>query len=109
LMLLILFGIIQYGQILSAHIVLRNAASVAAREGTLSGATSSSIAAAARAALVDPLESGSLPDGQINIENVIINGNTAKRVTLTYFFPLMISHVVPGNLGGSLTLTASAT
>lgn len=109
LMLLILFGIIQYGQILSAHIALRNAASVAAREGTLSGATASSIANAAREALVDPLDAADLPDGQINIENPLINGNTATRVTLTYYLPLMISYVVPGASGGSMTLTASAT
>lgn len=109
LLILLLFGIIQYGQLLGAHIALRNAASVAARAAVLDSATPAGIRNAARDALVYPLQPADLPDGNISITNPMVNGQAATQVTLTYAFPIMASFVVPGSSGGALTITASAT
>lgn len=107
--LLILFGIIQYGVLLSAHVTLRNASAVAARAAVLDGATTTGIRNAARDALLPPLLTSGLPDSNIAIANVTVNGAAATKVTLTYNFPLMLSFVVPGSLNGEFVLNASTT
>lgn len=113
LIFMILFGIVQYGLLFSAQIVLRNAAAVAARAAVLDGANDTATCNAAKSALVPPLNEATLCGSCPCNSTVTIAHNTpvtgATRVTLTYSYPLIFSYIVPGNIGTSLNLTASTT
>jgi Flp pilus assembly protein TadG len=101
-LLVILFGIIQYGMILSAVLTLRNAASVGAREAALSASTCAEIDAAVNAAVATMLP------GTATIAKAAGSVAGTYQVSLTYDLPLIIPYVVPGSSGGTMTLNSSA-
>ena len=101
-LLVILFGIIQYGLILSAVLTLRNAAAVGAREAALSASTCAEIDAAVNEAVATMLP------GTTTITKTAAAVPNAYKVSLAYSLPLMIPYVVPGSSGGTMTLNASA-
>ena len=103
-----LLGIIQYGFIISAQITLRAASAAAARVAIL---TPPGDVEDAALQAIQPMLSADQLDTPVTSEDVTIagGGGTAKRVTLTYNLPLLVSYLVPGSSGGELTLTASTT
>ena len=109
-LMLLLFGTIQFGLILSAHITVRNASAVAARTASLDGSSDgASIRQAARDALEPMLDSTVVADANITITDKTVNGEVATEVSINYPFSLFIPFVVPGQNGGVLNLVASST
>ncbi len=110
LLVTMLFGIIQFGQLLGAHIALRTAAATAARAVVVNASVNQTSAwNYARSAMVYPLNPNSLTLAQVQVTPRTFGTVTGATVDLTYSFPLLISFVVPGSSGGSFTIRASAT
>lgn len=107
LLLTFLFGIIQYGLILSAEIVLQGASAVAAREYALLNRSAGDVRTAAEGALLPVLDPVNLT--QIDLTTPQLAGQPAKKVALTYELDLLVPFLVPGATNGILELTASTT
>jgi len=96
---LILFGILQWGFIFSAKLILNNAVAVGVRNVVLYQGTEMAGENATMNAL-SPLDPGpAVVD--------CVEGATAT-CSLTYDYPLFFAAAVPGSTGGILTLQASA-
>jgi len=110
LLALVLFAIIQYGFIFSAHITLRNATAVGARYATLSNPkpTEAQIKDVTRNAISPMLQIANIT--AVNVTSNVTVGATAGAysVQIQYNLPLIIPFVVPGKSSGD-TLTLSAT
>jgi Flp pilus assembly protein TadG len=113
LLLLLVYGIIEWGRIFSAQITLQHASAIAARSAVLSTTPTgvdretflSSVAKDAAGATLHReevmVDVTSVPVG-------LIAGNVpATKVTVTYTLPLVIPAVVPNSTNGKLLLTAS--
>lgn len=110
LLVLLLFGIIQYGFIFSTYISLRNASAVGARYATLNSPkpTVAQIESATRAAIGPMLQTNNIAAVTVNT-NVTVGAQTgATSVQIQYNLPLIIAFVVPGKTaGGSLTMSGT--
>jgi Flp pilus assembly protein TadG len=107
---LMVFGIIEYGSIMSAYVTLRNASAVAARAAVLDAATATGIKQAAKDAISPMLDQSRLTDDRILIDTTKqVNGQNATEVKLSYDLPLVVPFIVPGHTGDHLTLTAATT
>ena len=106
--LLLVFGVIQFGLLLSAHITVRNASAVAVREAILEGTDNDDVITAARDALRPMLDDSIMSDIElVNVNRTCqVNGYDATCVTVNYDFPLMFSWVVPGQNLDTITLTS---
>ncbi len=102
---LLLLGIIQYGLIFSASLTLRHGAQVTSRTLSLSGATTNNVSTVACQAISPMLDCSKLQAPQVTYPTV--GPNNAVQVKLTYNLPLIVSFVVPGASGNTLTLTAT--
>jgi Flp pilus assembly protein TadG len=107
LLLLLLFGIIQYGFIFAAYMTLRNASAVTARYAILSNPTRTipQIQAMAKSAITPMLDANLLVGCDVGTPTV--NGGPATSITLRYTLPLIVSFVVPGSSENQITLTAT--
>jgi Flp pilus assembly protein TadG len=105
---LLLFGIIQYGYILSAKICLRNASAVAARTAILDDRTDDEIVQSARDAVGIMLDSGS-EFLSVALTTEIVDDVETRTVSLSYDLPLIVPFMVPGSSDGNLVITADAT
>ncbi len=113
ILLLVVFGIIQFGLLLNASITLNNAAEMAARFATLKDPAA---AAALQVQDVEVVVKKAVEGTLINPTNVQVaafeknyqlgNGEEAKRIVLTYNFPLSVPYVL-GSLS-SINLSAQA-
>jgi Flp pilus assembly protein TadG len=104
----LLFGIIQWGLILSAHMTLRNATVVGARYATLINPqpTVSQIKDVTKKAAAPMLVSGSV---SVTVSNVDVGSVTgATSVQASYPLKLILPYAIPGLKSGD-TLTLSAT
>jgi Flp pilus assembly protein TadG len=117
LFVMLCFGIMQFGMLFSGYISLRNAAAVGARYAALTNTTPAitpaNVKTEVRAAISAPLQStlAALPDANIDVNLQYDPGdgnNNAKRVFITYDFPLTIANLIPGQSGGKFTLTAES-
>lgn len=106
LLALLLFGIIQYGFIFNAYMSLRHGMHVAARAASLPSPTND-VKSVACGAITPMLDCARL--GNVTSSQVTIGGVSAVRVDGSYGLPLIVSFVVPGSVGNTYTLTASAT
>jgi len=107
LLVLLLFGLIQYGFLFCAHITLQNASAAAGRTAILSGAPDEDAVASAQEAVSPFLDKDLL---SIDIDrDLILNGKTVVRVSLEYPYPLFASAFVPGSEDGKFYLRASST
>ena len=106
---LLVFGLMQFGFLFAAHLTVRNAASITARHLILGdpddcesrAAEAPAVAANAISMTLDPARIGSV-DPQCNYP---MNGKTARRVEIVYNFPLLFSFVLPS---GAVTLPVKA-
>lgn len=110
LLVLLLFGIIQYGFIFSTYISLRNASAVGARSAVLTSPkkTVSEIQDITRGAIGPMLQTNNIVEIIVN-PNVTVGAVTnATSVQIRYNLPLIVAFVVPGKTaGGSLTLSGT--
>ncbi len=110
LFVLVLFGLIQWGLILSGELTLRNAAAVAARSmivGT-TPPTSTEVEAIARAAMRPMLDPDTNSTTIVSDPDYTSGGlSGAKRVQISHSYPLLFSFVVPGS-GANFTMNAEA-
>lgn len=105
-LMLILFGIMQWGLIFNAYITVRHAAQVTARTLSLpvtNAASPTSIAIQA----IAPLNPANLVQ-PITTNGATVGGSAAVQVRLTYRFPVILRFVVPGASSGTLVLNAQA-
>ncbi len=110
LLALLLFGIIQYGFILAAHLSLRNASAVGARHGVLSSPkkTISQIEDATRSAVGPMLPADNIVAVTVNTNVTVVSLTGATSVQIQYNLPLILPFVVPGKTAsGSLTLSGT--
>lgn len=106
LLALLLFGIIQYGFIFNAYMTLRHGMHVAARSLSLPSVTNSAQSIVCGA--VQPmLDCGRL--GTPTVTTNTVGSISSVQVSGNYGLPLIIRFVVPGAVGNTLTITASAT
>ena len=106
LLILILFGIMQWGLIMNGYITVRHAAQVTARTLSLAGSTTNSATSIATQAIA-PLDPTKLATPTVN-SNMTVGGVAAVQVNLTYHFPVILQFVVPNVSGGVLDLKAQA-
>ena len=109
LLVLILFGIMQYGFIFAAYTTLRNASAVAARYATLTNPspTTSSVQALAKTAVTPMLDTNKVTAVNVDLNASVGGLPGAKSVEIQYDLKLIIPFVVPGKTAGSsLTLKA---
>lgn len=103
---LILFGIIQYGLILSTKVVLENALAVGMRQYSIDPLLGDTVLKARIAEAVKP----SLIEDNLSVsivEDVPISSGFGTSITVTYNYPLILPYVVPGNSDGALKLSAA--
>jgi len=94
----LIFGVIQFGLILSAYITVRNASAIGARCAAISGPAC--VAQAQDA--VGPMLKPNLASATVS--NAVVGGENAFQVEVQYPLPLLIPFVVPGSAGSTLTL-----
>lgn len=101
-------GILQWGLIFGYQIVVGHAAAVASRviSSEPNSYTDTDIETAARNAATPLISGTSLT---VTVTPFTQGGISLKRITCTYNLSLMMSFVVPGQVGGVLTLTGNAT
>jgi len=110
-LLLLVFGAIQWGMIMSAYINLRSASATAARAAVLYDLGSSSyevqqkVGAIAASAIQPQLSPGRLTVGFD--DTVLVAGDPGVKVELSYDFPVALRFVVPGASGGVYRISAS--
>ena len=110
LLALLLFGVIQYGFILSAYMTLRHAAHLTARTVSLAGydaSNPSNTTAIAGAAITPMLNPANLT--AVNVSTTTVADLSAMNVQLNYNLPLIVRFVVPSASGNILALKANAT
>lgn len=108
---LLVFGLMQFGFVFAAHLTVRNAASVSARHLALGdpaqcaarASEAPTVAANAISTTLDPANIGAV-NAQCNVN---VNGTVAHRVDIVYNFPLLFSLVLPGS-GATFAVKASA-
>lgn len=107
-LLLLLFGVIQWGLIFAAQVTLRAAAASTAREyaviGTMDCATLRDVTGIAIAPLLDA------SDTELELEEWVPTGQTRemRRVRLVHKYNVLLPFVVPGATGGAMRLRADA-
>lgn len=109
----LLFAIIQWALIMSAHVSVRNGAAVAARRFLVSPVPASSNwnseARTIAASTLGPLYDGTRLTANVQ-QPVIVGVASAYQVTLTYSLPLFIPWTVPGaNPDGTYNVIAVIT
>jgi Flp pilus assembly protein TadG len=108
LLALILFGIIQWGLILNASLYLRHGMHVGARSAAILGTSDQdrirSIVCTNITPILNPARLGT-----VTAVSNTVNGVNAVQVSGSYGLPLIINFVVPGQVGNTYTLFASAT
>jgi Flp pilus assembly protein TadG len=113
---LLIAGIIQYSLILAAHITIRSASAAAARAATLDyGQTdqNSPLSDTALANVLQVAEEALRPmldaaNATIAVTDIPVNGVTARKVEITYNYPLILGNVVPNASGGALQITSTS-
>lgn len=109
---LLVFGILQWGYIFASFITLRNACAIAARFFTLSTPTPTvgQVQAQAQAAIQPLLNPANLAAAPQVTNCIPVPGDPPARcVQMSYNLPLFVSFVVPHSVGGVLQLNAQAT
>lgn len=106
LLMLILFGIMQWGMIFNGYVTLRHGAQVTARTLSLAGTTNSPTSIAQQA--IAPLDPTKLVTPVVT-NSLTVGGSSAIKVNLTYHYPVVLKFVVPNSSGGILDLKAQAT
>ena len=104
LLAVMLFAIIQYGFIFAAHITVRNASAVGARQAAILNRPFAEAQDTARQA-VGPMLNPALATATATVFTVTTT-NDAVKMTVSYPLTLIIPFVVPG---GGATRTLSAT
>jgi Flp pilus assembly protein TadG len=107
LLILFIFGIVQYGQIYSAQITLGNAAAAGARYAALTNPapTATQVENVIKAS-ISPLNVKALTT---KVELAVNVGGVAnsKRVTLNYNLPLLFPFIIPGITGKSFPISVT--
>ena|SRR5437867_8877245 len=103
LLVLLLFGIIQYGFIFAAYITVRNASAVGVRQLVIDKTAVSTAQTVAKNS-VAPMLTPSRATATATTTNV--SGTTAQMMTVSYNLPLIFGFVVPGT-NNTFTLTAT--
>ncbi len=106
LLMLILFGIMQWGLIFNGYITLRHGAQVTARTLSLAGSSNTPTVIAQQA--IAPLDPAQLVT-PVTTNSTFVGGSPAIQVSLTYHYPVVLKFVVPNATSGILDLTAQAT
>lgn len=111
ILLLLVFGAIQWGMIVSAYINLRSASATAARAAVLYdlGSTQNEVeqkVGAIAAAAIQPQLSPSRLTVGID-DTVQVAGDPGVKVVLSYDFPVSMQFVVPGSSGGIYRISAT--
>ena len=91
LLVLILFGIIQYGFIFAAYITVRNASAFGARQAVISTNNAETAAVSALGPMLNTAK------GSATLSTVTVGGIPAQSMTVTYNLPLIIPYVVIGS------------
>jgi len=104
-LLLVIFGICQYGFLFADYIVLRNASAAAARQDMINSNNNHQLASALAKATVSPLLNPTSVTFNSGITNLASGGN-AQVITLTYPVNLVIPYLVPGHSNGIRNITA---
>lgn len=104
-MMLLVFGVIQFGFLFAAQITLRNASALAARVAVLESASAAQITQAARDAVAPLLDPAQVA---VVIDHPTVNGAAATKVTLTTNYPLFASFVMH-RADGVMPLSAATT
>ena len=104
-LLVVIFGICQYGFLFADSIVLRNASAAAARQDMINSNNNHQLARALAQATVSPLLNPASVTFTPGITNLASGGN-AQVITLTYPVSLVIPYLVPGHTNGIRNITA---
>ena len=101
----VLFGVCQYGFLFADYITLRNASAAAARQAMIYSNNNYSLAKSIAKDTVVPL----LNPASVTFTPGITNfpSGNAQVITLTYPLKLIIPYIVPGQVNGTRTLTAT--
>lgn len=105
-LLVVIFGICQYGFLFADYIVLRNASAAAARQDMINSNNNHQLASALAQATVSPLLNPASVTFTPGITNLPSGGN-AQVITLTYPLKLLIPYLIPGATNGIRTLSAT--
>ncbi len=105
ILLIVLFGICQYGFLFADYITLRNASAAAARQDMVNSNNNHQLARDLAQAIVPPLLDPASLTFTPSITNLPSGGN-AQVITLTYPVKLIIPYIVPGQVDGKRTITA---
>ncbi len=110
LLIMLVFGVIQWGVIIYSSIALNNAAYNAARYSVLSPTpVNAQVQAVADSSLGTMMDSSNLHHPIMIDQNYNVGGIAgATKVQLVYDLPLFAPFVVPGSNGGSYTITANS-
>lgn len=107
ILILFIFGIIQYGQIYSAQITRGNAAAAGARYAALTNPapTAAQVESVVKAS-ISPFDAKAL---KTTVELTVNVGGVAnsKRVTLNYDMPLLFPFIIPGISGKTFPISVT--
>ena len=104
-LILVLFGIIQYGLIFSTHITVRNATVVGARVAAMYSPTTNPITNGQNAAQT-AIQRAALNTANIQ-SNTCVSGSPGYTCSLSYRLKLLLPFIIPGNAGGNMNISAS--
>jgi len=107
-MVLLLFGIIQYSLVMASEISLRHASTVAVRYAAVHDASEADLRANIEGIVGTMLVNPSSVVVDLDKTQQIL-GEDVDIVTLTYDMPLLIPFVYPGSSGSTVTINASST
>jgi len=111
ILMLFVFGIVQFGMLLAAHIAMHNASALAVREAVVHLKDTEDV----RQAAIDALKQSSFFDSQVldaNPESIVnvdpnfsVGGESATRVSIEYQMPVLLRMIIPS---ATITLRASS-